>query len=74
MLNIDITEWLNVSDVGDKFPKVVPPETDQNKTAAFDDFSMSEKNSEAKASNTEDGHLKGYFCSKTVFSLSKKNL
>ena len=48
VLNIDVTIVLNVPDVGDKFPKVVPPETDQNTTAVFNDFSMSEKNSEAK--------------------------
>ena len=30
---------------------------------------MSEKNSEAKGSIREDGLLKGYFCSKTVFNL-----
>ena len=60
-------------DVGDKFPKVVPPETEQNKTAVFNDFSMSEKNSEAKSSIAKDGHLKVYFCSKMVFNLRKKN-
>ena len=32
MFNIDINEQLNVSDLGDKFPKVFPLETDQNKT------------------------------------------
>ena len=32
---------------------------------------MSEKNAEAKGSITEDGHLKEYFCSKTVFNLGK---
>ena len=32
MFNIDINEELNVSDLGDKFPKVFPPETGQNKT------------------------------------------
>ena len=47
MLNIDINEKLSVSDAGDKSPKVVPPVTDQNKTAAFNDSSISEKNSEA---------------------------
>ena len=73
MLNISINEGLNVSDVSDKFQKVVPPETDQNKTAAFNDLSMSEKNSEAKCSITGDDHLKGYFCPKTIFNLSKKN-
>ena len=44
MLNIDFNESLNVSNVGDKFPKLVPPETDQNKTAVFNDSSKSEKN------------------------------
>ena len=34
MLNIDIT-GLNVSNVGDKFWKLVLPETDQNKTVVF---------------------------------------
>lgn len=31
--NIDINKGLNVSDVGDTFPKICPPETDQNNTA-----------------------------------------
>ena len=74
MLNIAINEGLNVSNVGDKIPKLVPPETDQNKTAVFNDYSTSEKNSEAIGSFTEDGRLKGFFCSKTVFNLSKKIL
>ena len=74
MLDIDVNEGLNVSNVGDKFPKLVPPETDQNKTAVFNDSSTSEKNSEAIGSFTEDGHLEGYFCSKTIFNLSKKIL
>ena len=69
VLHIDINEGLNVFDVGDEFPKDVPPEIDQNKTAGFNDFPVSEKNSEAKGSITEDGLLKGYFCSKTVFNL-----
>ena len=43
MLNIDINEGLNVSDVGDKFPKIVPSEINQNKAAVFNNFSMSEK-------------------------------
>ena len=43
VLNVDFYKGLNVSNVGDKFPKVVPPETDQNKTAVFNDSSMSEK-------------------------------
>ena len=43
MLNIDINECLNVSNVGDKFPKFVPPEADQNKTAVLNDSSTSEK-------------------------------
>ena len=43
VLNVDFNKGLNVSNVGDKFPKVVPPETDQNKTAVFNDSSMSEK-------------------------------
>ena len=73
MLNIDINEGLNVSNVGDKFPKLVPPETDQNKAAVFNDSSTSEKNSEAIGSFTEDGRLKRFFCSKTVFNQSKKN-
>ena len=73
MLNIDINEGLNVSNVGDKFPKLVPPETDQNKTAIFNDSSTSGKNSEAIGSFTEDGRLKRFVCSKTVFNLSKKN-
>ena len=47
MLDIDINEGLNVSNIGDKFPKLVPPETDQNKTAVFNDSSTFEKNSEA---------------------------
>ena len=29
--------------VGDKFPELVPPETDQNKTGVFNDSSMSKK-------------------------------
>ena len=33
VLNIDINKGLNVSDVGDTFPKICPPETDQNNTA-----------------------------------------
>ena len=32
MFSIDINEELNVSDLSDKFPKVFPPETGQNKT------------------------------------------
>ena len=44
VLNVDINEGLNVSNVGNKFPKVVLPETDQNKTALFNDPSVSEKN------------------------------
>ena len=32
---------------------------------------MPENNAEAKGSVTEDGYLKEYFCSKTVFNLSK---
>ena len=32
---------------------------------------MSENNAEAKGSIAEDGHLKEYFCSKTLFNLSK---
>ena len=63
-----------MSDVGDKLSKVVPPETDQNKTAVFNNSSMSESNSEAKDSITEIGRSKRYFCSKTVFNLSKKIL
>ena len=47
--------------VGDKFPKVVPPETHQNKTAVFNHFSMYEKNSEPKGSITEDGRLRRFF-------------
>ena len=74
MLDIDINKGLNVSNLGDNFLKVVPPETEQNETAVFSDSSTSEKNSEAKGSFTEDGRLKGFFCSKTVFNLSKKVL
>ena len=48
VLKVDINEGLNGSNVGDKFPKVVPPETDQNKTAVFNDSSMSEKNQRLK--------------------------
>ena len=58
----------------DKFPKLVPPETYQNKTAVFNDSSTSEKDSEAIGSFTENGRLERFFCSKTVFNLSKKNL
>ena len=68
LLNVDINEGLNVSNVGDKFPKVVLPETDQNKSTVFHDSSMSEKNSKAKNSITEDSRLEGYFYSKTVFN------
>ena len=46
--NIDINEGLNVSDVGDKFPKVFWPEADQNKTAAFKDFILPKKNQRQK--------------------------
>ena len=63
-----------MSNIGDKIPKVVPPETDQNKTAVFNDSSTSEKNLDAKGSILEDGCLKGFLCSKTVFNLSKKIL
>ena len=48
VLNVGINEGLTVSTVGDKFPKVVLPETDQNKTAVFNDSSMSEKNQRLK--------------------------
>ena len=58
MLNIDVTIVLNVPDVGDK---VVPPETGQNATAVFSDFSMSEKNSEAKGLITKDVSFKRIF-------------
>ena len=71
VFKIGINEGLNVSDVGDKFPKVFRPETGQKKTAAFKDFTMSKKQSEAKGSITEDVHLKGYFSSKTAFKPSK---
>ena len=37
VLNVDINEGLNVSNVGDKFPKVVPPKTDKYKTAVIND-------------------------------------
>ena len=67
-LNVDINDGLNVSNVGDKFPKVVPPETDQNKTAVFNDSSMSEKNSKAKSSITEDGRSEGYLCLKQLLT------
>ena len=40
---VDIDEGLNGSNVGDKFPKVILTETDQNKTVVFGDSSMSEK-------------------------------
>ena len=63
-----------MSYVVDKCPKVVLPEKDQNKNAVLNDSSMSEKNSDAKGSITENGRLKGLFCSKTVFNLSKKIL
>ena len=59
-----------MSNVGDKFSKLVPPESDQNKTAVFNDSSTPEKISEAIGSFTEDRRLKGFFCSKTVFNLS----
>ena len=74
MLNMDINEGLNVSNVGDKFPKLVPPEPNQNKTAVLNDSSTSKKNSEDIGFFTEDGRLKGFFCSKTVFNLTKKIL
>ena len=48
LFNIDINEGLNVSDVGDKFPKVFWPEADQNKTAAFKDFILPKKNQRRK--------------------------
>ena len=48
VLNVGINEGLTVSTVGDKFPKVVLPETDQNKTAVFNDSSMSDKNQRLK--------------------------
>ena len=48
MFNIDINEELNVSDAGDKFPKVFLPEADQNKTAAFKDFILSKNNQRPK--------------------------
>ena len=48
MLNIDINDGLNVSNVGDKFPSIVSPETGQNKTAVFNDSTMSEKNQRPK--------------------------
>ena len=74
MLNIDIDEGLNVSNVGDKFPKFIPPETDQNKATVFNDSFTSQENSEVIGSFTEDGRLKEFFCSKTVFNLSEKLL
>ena len=42
VFNIDVTIVLNVPDIDDKFPKVVPPEIDQNTAAVFNDFSMSD--------------------------------
>ena len=48
MFNIDINEGFNVSDVGDKFPKVFWPEADQNKTAAFKDFTLPKKSQRQK--------------------------
>ena len=72
MLNIDINEVLNVSNVGDKFRKLVPPEKYQNKNAVFNDFSTSEKNSEAIGSFTEDGHLKRFFSLKQFLTRAKK--
>ena len=48
VFNIGINAELNVSDAGDKFPKVFRPEADQNKTAAFKDFTMSKKNQRLK--------------------------
>ena len=48
LFNIDINEGLNVSDVGDKFPKVFWPETDQNKNAAFKYFTTSKNNQRPK--------------------------
>ena len=74
MLNIDIIDGLNVSNIGDKFSKLVSPEAAQNKTAVFNYSSTSETNSEVIGSFTEDGHLKTFSCSKTVFNLSKKVL
>ena len=70
MLNIDINEGLNVSNVGDKFPRVVLPETDQIRLVCSMIPQCLKKKSEAKGSITEDSHLKEYFCSKTVFNLS----
>ena len=64
MLNIGINEGLNVSNVGDKFPKRILPETDKNKTAVLNDSSTSEKNSEVIGSFTEDGRLKIFFALK----------
>ena len=52
-LNVDINDGLNMSNVGDKFPKAVPPETDQNKTTVFNNSSVPEKNLKAKSSITE---------------------
>ena len=43
VFSIDINEGLNVSDVGDKCPNVFWPETDQNKTAAFKNFTMNQR-------------------------------
>ena len=48
VFNIDINEGFNVSDVGDKFSKVFWPEADQNKTAAFKDFTLPKKNQRPK--------------------------
>ena len=64
MLNIGINEGLNVSNVGDKFPKRILPEADKNKTAVLNDSSTSEKNSEVIGSFIEDGRLKRFFALK----------
>ena len=58
MLSNDVKEGLNVSNVGKKFPKDIPSETNQNKGAVFNESSTSEKNSETKVSVTENDHLK----------------
>ena len=58
MFNIDINEELNVSDLGDKFPKVFPPETGQNKTLRLRILRCLKKKSETKGSITADGYLK----------------
>ena len=74
IVNIDINEGLNVSNVGVKFPKIVPLKSDQNKNVLINNWSASEKKFRGYRFLYLRWSFKTIFCSKTVFNQSKKIL